>query len=47
MHGEMALLAKLLYGTGMRLVEGLPLRVKDVTLIDWCWDARCTGGQVP
>lgn len=28
--GEMALLAKLLYGTGMRLMEGLRLRVKDV-----------------
>lgn len=26
----MALLAKLLYGTGMRLMEGLRLRVKDV-----------------
>ncbi|MDO8699378.1 MAG: tyrosine-type recombinase/integrase [Rhodoferax sp.] len=30
MDGEMALLAKLLYGTGMRLMEGLRLRVKDV-----------------
>jgi site-specific recombinase XerD len=30
MDGEMALLAKLLYGTGMRLMEGLHLRVKDV-----------------
>ena len=28
--GAMALLAKLLYGTGMRLLEGLRLRVKDV-----------------
>lgn len=28
--GEMALLAKLLSGTGMRLMEGLRLRVKDV-----------------
>ena len=28
--GAMALLAKLLYGTGMRLMEGLRLRVKDV-----------------
>ena len=28
--GEMALLAKLLYGTGMRLMEGLRLRVKDM-----------------
>ena len=26
----MALLAKLLYGTGMRLMEGLRLRIKDV-----------------
>ena len=26
----MALLAKLLYGTGMRLMQGLRLRVKDV-----------------
>ena len=30
MEGELALLAKLLYGTGMRLMEGLRLRVKDV-----------------
>ena len=30
MDGAMALLAKLLYGTGMRLIEGLRLRVKDV-----------------
>jgi integron integrase len=30
MQGETALLAKLLYGTGMRLMEGLRLRVKDV-----------------
>ena len=30
MDGEMALLAKLLYGTGMRLMEGLRMRVKDV-----------------
>jgi site-specific recombinase XerD len=30
MDGETALLAKLLYGTGMRLMEGLRLRVKDV-----------------
>ena len=30
MHGEEKLLAQLLYGTGMRLMEGLSLRVKDV-----------------
>ena len=30
LDGEVALLAKLLYGTGMRLNEGLRLRVKDV-----------------
>ena len=30
MDGETALLARLLYGTGMRLMEGLRLRVKDV-----------------
>ncbi len=30
MQGETALLARLLYGTGMRLMEGLRLRVKDV-----------------
>ena len=30
MEGETALLARLLYGTGMRLMEGLALRVKDV-----------------
>jgi integron integrase len=30
MDGEPALLARLLYGTGMRLAEGLGLRVKDI-----------------
>lgn len=30
MDGRMALLAKLLYGTGMRLMEGVRLRVKDL-----------------
>jgi integron integrase len=30
MDGEVGLLARLLYGTGMRLMEGLSLRVKDV-----------------
>ncbi len=30
MEGVMALVAKLLYGTGMRLMEGLRLRVKDL-----------------
>jgi integron integrase len=30
MEGEVGLLARLLYGTGMRLMEGLTLRVKDV-----------------
>jgi integron integrase len=30
LQGEPALLARLLYGTGMRLLEGLRLRVKDV-----------------
>ena len=30
MQGETALLARLLYGTGMRLMESLRLRVKDV-----------------
>jgi len=30
MSGEMGLLARLLYGTGMRLMEGIRLRVKDV-----------------
>ena len=30
MQGEAALLARLLYGTGMRLAEGLKLRVKDI-----------------
>ncbi|WP_442908466.1 phage integrase N-terminal SAM-like domain-containing protein [Hydrogenophaga sp. SL48] len=30
LDGEMALLAKLLYGTGMRLMEGLRLRIKNV-----------------
>jgi integron integrase len=30
MSGEVGLLARLLYGTGMRLMEGLRLRIKDV-----------------
>ena len=30
MEGETALVARLLYGTGMRLMEGMRLRVKDV-----------------
>ncbi len=30
MEGEAALLARLLYGTGMRLMEGIRLRIKDV-----------------
>lgn len=30
MSGAMGLVASLLYGTGMRLLEGLRLRVKDV-----------------
>ena len=30
MQGETALLARLLYGTGMRLMEGIRLRIKDV-----------------
>ncbi len=30
MDGETALLARLLYGTGMRLMEGMRLRIKDV-----------------
>ena len=30
LHGEVGLLARLLYGTGMRLSEGLGLRVKDL-----------------
>jgi integron integrase len=30
MEGSLALIARLLYGTGMRLLEGLRLRVKDV-----------------
>jgi integron integrase len=30
MHGTTALIARLLYGTGMRLMEGMRLRIKDV-----------------
>ena len=30
MEGETSLLARLLYGTGMRLMEGMRLRVKDI-----------------
>ena len=30
LDGQMRLIARLLYGTGMRLMEGLRLRVKDV-----------------
>ena len=38
---DMALLARLLYGTGMRLMEGLRLRVKDVDFDrGWSWYAR-------
>jgi integron integrase len=33
MQGETALLARLLYGTGMRLMEGVRLRVKDLDLV--------------
>ncbi len=32
MDGQTALLARLLYGTGMRLMEGMRLRIKDVDL---------------
>lgn len=35
MEGTHALMARLLYGTGMRLMECLRLRVKDVDLIRW------------
>lgn len=34
MDGRMALLARLLYGTGMRLMEGVRLRVKDLDFAD-------------
>ena len=30
MEGKTALLARLLYGTGMRLMEGMRLRIKDM-----------------
>ena len=30
MEGDAALIARLLYGTGMRLMEGMRLRIKDV-----------------
>jgi integron integrase len=33
MQGETGLLARLLYGTGMRLMEGVRLRVKDLDLV--------------
>ena len=33
MHGEYALVASLLYGAGLRLSEGLQLRMKDVDLV--------------
>ena len=33
MKGETALIARLLYGTGMRLMEGMRLRVKDVDFV--------------
>lgn len=32
LSGDAALIARLLYGTGMRLMEGLHLRVKDLDL---------------
>ena len=43
LNGTMGLLASLLYGTGMRVLEGLRLRVKDPALNDarsWCVTAR-------
>ena len=45
MEGQTLLLAQLLYGTGMRLMEGLRLRVKDVDFdrqmltVRACWEA--------
>lgn len=35
MNGETALIARLLYGTGMRLMEGMRLRIKDVDFGVW------------
>ena len=45
LRGEQRLLAQLLYGTGMRIAEGLQLRVKDVdfenrTALVRCWKGR-------
>ena len=44
LDGEMAWLAKLLYGTGMRLMEGLRLRVKDM---DFDREVGVEGVEVP
>lgn len=44
MHGGEALLARLLYGTGMRLMEGVRLRVKDV---DFDRPAQWRGTSAP
>jgi integron integrase len=50
MSGEHATLARLLYGTGMRILEGLRLRTKDIdfkrgAIIVREWDARKTKGN--
>lgn len=36
MDGETALIARLLYGTGMRLMVGMRLRIKDVDFDEKC-----------
>ena len=50
MNGSVGLVVALLYGTGMRLLEGLRLRVKDVKMersscsawLRWCPGRGCT-----
>jgi integrase len=45
MEGETALLARLLYGTGMRLMEGMRMRVKDVEFDRHHHHSRSQGQQ--